>query len=570
MKHEFIDLGPLADFPENRPVLRKDRGRRFACVRRGDEVHAIDDRCPHQGYPLSQGSVRDGVLTCEWHNWKFELSTGDCTFGGEAVRRYPTRVEGGRVHLDPAVDVEREAARLRGGLAQALVKDDMGRALREGLRLGEVAPHPRSAELGPLAAAFERVAADGAQRAEYGFDHGLAVLADLTTWIERGWVGREEAFVAAMHAVAERQLHLPARRVSPADAAPADALDPARACDALAEERRDEAEARIRAIARERGARTGAALVPFLARHVYDYGHGAIFTAKAAEIAARFPTIGEDVFGSLGVSLAWATAETLLPPFTATRAALDRLGALTLPAGAGTPLERAERASYEAAVLSSEAAGVSATVDLLARGAAPRALLLAVAHAAAERIARFDIAWEGRLDAEVGVLDVTHTLTFAESVLALTEDADPRDTARLAVLAAGFVGKVKTADRADPSPAAPLTNAPDLPSAASARDAGRAIAIAREMSPAERLAAYAAVAPFAAFDAATRPIFYAHTIKNTEALYRLERADPFADATYLTALCSYIVPPRRELRLRRIAHVARKFLADGRPPETLF
>jgi hypothetical protein len=37
-------------------------------------VHAFDDKCPHQGYPLSQGTVAGCVLTCQWHNWKFDLA----------------------------------------------------------------------------------------------------------------------------------------------------------------------------------------------------------------------------------------------------------------------------------------------------------------------------------------------------------------------------------------------------------------------------------------------------------------------------------------------------------------
>lgn len=595
----WLDLGPLDDLPEGRPVLRKAGGLRFACVRSGDQAFAIDDRCPHQGYPLSQGSCKDGVLTCEWHNWKFDLASGECTFGGEAVRRYPTRVEGGRVHLSTAIDAEREAARLRLGLSKALARDEMGRALREALRLGQIAEHPRAATLGTIAAGLELCAQDGARRAEYGFDHGLAVLADLTTWAERGWLGREEAFVAAAHAVAEPSRHLGARAVAPPEAAGVDPLDPTRVVDALVHERREEAEARVRAITRAHGgARAAAALVPFLARHLYDYGHGAIFVAKAAELADRFPAIAEDVLGSVAVTLAWATAETALPPFTATRAALARLDALPETdqgatatqggldgAGEGAParhgeldgagegaldLEGEARAEYERAVLSGEAAGANATVDLLEHGFDPRAILRAVAHAAAERIRRFDGAWEGRTDAEVGVLDVTHTFTFAESALALAAHAEPRDVARLAVLAAAFVGKVRAGDRQDLSDPAPRTSAPDLTSAVEARDAGRAIAIARAMTADERRAAYASLAPFAALDAATRPIFYAHTVKNTEAFHRLDRADPHGDATYLAALLSYIVPPRRELRLRRVAAVAHKFLADGRPPEGLY
>src|SRR5690349_1559237 len=132
MKPILSDLGPLQDFPEGELVLRKDEGgRRYACFRQGDAVHAVDDRCPHQGYPLSQGCVKDGVLTCEWHNWKFDLATGDNLFGGEPVRRYPTHVEDGRVHLNRAIDRGAEARRLTGSLRQALARDEAARALRE-------------------------------------------------------------------------------------------------------------------------------------------------------------------------------------------------------------------------------------------------------------------------------------------------------------------------------------------------------------------------------------------------------------------------------------------------------
>ena len=39
----------------------------------------LDNRCPHMGFPLDQGSVEDGILTCHWHHARFELASG-CTF----------------------------------------------------------------------------------------------------------------------------------------------------------------------------------------------------------------------------------------------------------------------------------------------------------------------------------------------------------------------------------------------------------------------------------------------------------------------------------------------------------
>src|ERR671931_718325 len=42
----------------------------------GDDVHAVDNRCPHMGFPLHRGSVADGILTCHWHHARFDLASG--------------------------------------------------------------------------------------------------------------------------------------------------------------------------------------------------------------------------------------------------------------------------------------------------------------------------------------------------------------------------------------------------------------------------------------------------------------------------------------------------------------
>ena len=42
----------------------------------GDEVHAVDNRCPHMGFPLHRGTVCDGILTCHWHHARFDLADG--------------------------------------------------------------------------------------------------------------------------------------------------------------------------------------------------------------------------------------------------------------------------------------------------------------------------------------------------------------------------------------------------------------------------------------------------------------------------------------------------------------
>ncbi len=582
MKPDWIDLGPLADFPLDAPVLRKDAsGRRYACVRAGASVEALDDRCPHQGYPLSQGRVQGGVLTCAWHNWKFELGTGACTFGGEPVRRYPTRVEDGRVHLDRALDRGAEARRILASLRAALSRDEMGRALRDGLRLGDLGLAAPGAPLGPLELAMEVVARDGAERAEYGFDHGLAVLTDLCSWAERGWIKVEEAFVQGAHAIAEPNLHLGVRgagrtgvkadpRASLSRLEEHDAADLAPVAAALEAERRDEAEARVREIVEARGPEGACdALLPFVAQHVYDYGHGAIFLAKGLELAKRFPAAAPDILGAVTAMLAWATADTALPPFAATREALARLAEMKGGEGRAAPL--ADRAAYEGAVLSGEREAVKATLERLGQGVSAVALLRATAHAAAVRVRRFDSAWEQRLDAEEGVLSVTHAVTFAESAIALTAGNAARAgyAAQLAILAAGFVGKLRHADAAQPIEGAREASG-ELLSAVRARDVERALGLAKGLTAEGRREAYREIAPFAALEAVVLPIRYAHTVKVSEALRRLEEADAEGDGAYLEALLAYLVPVRPENLARRTAAVAVKFMRDGKPPEGLY
>ncbi len=98
----------LADLPVDggRSVLLD--GRLLAVFRIGDEVVALDGACLHRGGPVAEGIVRDGVVTCPWHFWRYEVVSGELLGDrGQALRRYPTTVRDGIVHVDlPPPDLE--------------------------------------------------------------------------------------------------------------------------------------------------------------------------------------------------------------------------------------------------------------------------------------------------------------------------------------------------------------------------------------------------------------------------------------------------------------------------------
>ena len=86
-------------------------------------LHAVDNRCPHMGFPLHRGTVEDGILTCHWHHARFDLKSG-CTFDlfADDATVYPVEVRDGRVYIDvsapPRDPVERGLRRLEEGMDQ--------------------------------------------------------------------------------------------------------------------------------------------------------------------------------------------------------------------------------------------------------------------------------------------------------------------------------------------------------------------------------------------------------------------------------------------------------------------
>jgi len=59
--------------------------------------HAIDNECPHRGGPLGEGDLEGCIVTCPWHAWQYDISTGESITDDLKVARYETKVEGGDV-----------------------------------------------------------------------------------------------------------------------------------------------------------------------------------------------------------------------------------------------------------------------------------------------------------------------------------------------------------------------------------------------------------------------------------------------------------------------------------------
>jgi nitrite reductase (NADH) small subunit len=98
----YLDISlKLDDFPvgESRCVPVKDA--QVGLFRTGDGLFAIDNFCPHRGAPLHDGFVTDGVVTCPWHQWQFQLADGICkNIPKVRVTTYPVEVRDGAIWVN--------------------------------------------------------------------------------------------------------------------------------------------------------------------------------------------------------------------------------------------------------------------------------------------------------------------------------------------------------------------------------------------------------------------------------------------------------------------------------------
>src|SRR5580704_12922723 len=107
---------------DGRKLVRHE-GKQVLVIAQEGRLFAIANRCPHEGYPLSEGTIGPGcVLTCNWHNWKFDLATGKALVGRDPARTYEVTECDGEIFIDVAEPPAPERrARALGGITAAIL-----------------------------------------------------------------------------------------------------------------------------------------------------------------------------------------------------------------------------------------------------------------------------------------------------------------------------------------------------------------------------------------------------------------------------------------------------------------
>jgi len=118
--NELVRATSLSELRAEERLVVNVGGHTICLFADGDEVHAVDNRCPHMGFPLHRGTVADGILTCHWHHARFDLCSGG-TFDqwADDLRRFPIELRGDDIYVDLTPGDDRVAhyrKRLRDGL----------------------------------------------------------------------------------------------------------------------------------------------------------------------------------------------------------------------------------------------------------------------------------------------------------------------------------------------------------------------------------------------------------------------------------------------------------------------
>lgn len=554
-------VGKLDDLPESSMKVVEVGEHRIALIRTSSGVHALDNACPHQGYGLVTGALGSDTVTCQWHNWKFDVATGRCLLGEEDVPCHRVTIDDGTIEVEVTEPTDAELqARLWPSLRRGLEADYMGQAARDTLRLLDAGATPAEIMAQAVALTLPKV--------DYGLGHELAMAADCLAVAEmKAGDERLLPLVQGLSGLSEATRDRPSTRLPTPDATITftNAVETENVHGAMAS-----VLGQLEAGVEPDGLRHQ--FLDAASAHHIGYGHGIIYTQKSFEILDRLGwEHAPSVLPHLAESLVYGTREDTLPYM---RKAMRAISAVDLEALAAAPDRRRTGWSDPGLVgsfLAASEAPIDAAVAAVHAGAGVEGLLDTVSQAVSLRLLAHDLDVEFDTGEPFGWLSITHGLTTAEaSRWAWRADPGPH-TARLALFATWLMfdtGRLERRRRIDPpltSPEAALdtygSTDGGIGTAVLDRRATDAVAAAFGSEPEQ---AAASLADAALNDRAGSFIVTAHLIKMAEAARR--ESAVVGSTLPLAATARFLAAPRLERFVAGNVAASIDFIRSGRPP----
>jgi nitrite reductase/ring-hydroxylating ferredoxin subunit len=391
----LVRAATLTELQEKGQLLVRLNQQAIALFYDNDRVYAIDNRCPHMGFPLHGSVCKDGIVTCPWHYARFDLASGG-TFDSWAddVRSFPVEIQNGEIWVDVAPPTNLKVhhqQRLQDGLEQGIPLV-IAKSVIALLDLGVTPTEP-----------FQTGLAFGTRYSKTGWDTGLTMLTcmmNLLPYLEES--DRPRALYQGLSAVARDSADAPPHfRVHPLPTTDLDFLTLKAWFRQFIEQRDREAAERCLVTAVQAGmSRTQIAEMLFAAatdHHYLDVGHILDFINKALEaLDATDWREAEPVLASLVAGLANATR---MEESSSWRYPVDLVAILdaafeqipaALEAGQSQQGQWIQPAELLPVLLGEDAQAIAnSLLDALRSGCTEAQLAQIVTYAAALRVARF-------------------------------------------------------------------------------------------------------------------------------------------------------------------------------------
>ena len=399
---------------DNQPVIYRHGPKQVVIYRRGETFHVYDNRCPHEGFPLREGTVdEDCVLTCNWHNWKFKLKDGKNLLGEDHLRVWPSKIEDDHLWVDfsdlPAEQIREEQLTSLKGAFKDRRYDRIARILA---RLHYSGLDPREGVKMAIQWSYDRY--------QYGMTHAFGTAPDwLDLYAAHG--ENEEWQLAFLTEAIDHMAHDSLREPAYPFTLSVATWSEDGFLRAMEAEREDDAVAMLNhALHKGMGFKElEDVFLRTALSHYRDFGHGLIYVLKAGRLIEH---LGKDIEGpvlrALTRNLIYSSREDLIPEFRGYGVRLaqvkqsDLVGE-TNPQPLSSPFRLTTNSAMDWVVKS-------------LKTHTPQQVLSQLLKTAARNLLHFDTHYGERFDLGVSKnttwLGITHSVTFANALRNLAQD----------------------------------------------------------------------------------------------------------------------------------------------------
>lgn len=407
MRENWVKVDKTEKLDENGQMVFRHNGKQILLIECNGELFGVNNRCPHEGYPLSEGSLsKDCKLTCNWHNWKFDLESGDTIVGGDKLRHYPVRRDDEGLWVDiqdpPKEEIQKKAL---DNIQDSFDRYEYDRMARELGRFKLAGGIYSDAVADCIMRNYDRF--------EFGMGHAFAAAAD---WLQFARdleaEGRDEEVLVAVLEIISHVAWDVRREKHHVFSDKTLSYDVDQFTEAIENEDEEKAVALIRGAISDglTYADFEAALFSAAIAHYNDFGHSAIYVYKAGEL---LKLIGPEATLPLTLSLVrhliYTSREDLIPEFSHYGAAL-----VNWDSAGNDPISAKDLKGLSTNKLMARILKSSANTDRVFD-----AIHETLAWNMLQFDLDFDLATDNVIKDNVGWLDFTHGLTFSNAVRVL-------------------------------------------------------------------------------------------------------------------------------------------------------